>query len=250
MEAALGDLSVLVSMLACLPLEESLQIAAPLGRLWHFAALQPGALVGLLRLRGFYEVAPMGLTKLLGRGCLRQVEMVEIEEPCCWCPEVLSSLPSLRQLRVSGARKGRPAVDVDLAASSILAVASQLTILEFRCQGFGSWPSVSVWPRTPALRRLSVREMPLSIWDLPNLFAAHDLETLELQACPLTESQMGIVHSGANVKPEVVILVGCGGKMALTVLLSLGLTRLCYLRVDSPTDAKLKARKNFLDHEG
>eukprot|EP00913_Durusdinium_trenchii_P028200 g26438.t1 len=182
----------------------SLQIAAPLGRLWHFAALQPGALVGLLRLRGFYEVAPMGLTK------------------------------------VSGARKGRPAVDVDLAASSILAVASQLTILEFRCQGFGSWPSVSVWPRTPALRRLSVREMPLSIWDLPNLFAAHDLETLELQACPLTESQMGIVHSGANVKPEVVILVGCGGKMALTVLLSLGLTRLCYLRVDSPTDAKLK----------
>lgn len=25
--------------------------------------------------------------------------------------------------------------------------------------------------------------MPLSIWDLPNLFAAHDLETLELQAC-------------------------------------------------------------------
>ena len=33
-------------------LQESLQIAAPLGRLWHFAALQPGALVGLLRLRG------------------------------------------------------------------------------------------------------------------------------------------------------------------------------------------------------
>ncbi|CAK9101975.1 unnamed protein product [Durusdinium trenchii] len=194
---------------------ESLQIAAPLGRLWHFAALQPGALVGLLRLRGFYEVAPMGLTKLLGRGCLRQVEMVEIEE-------LLVSRGALELAFPAAAQGiGCSEREADWLVAFCIGLAKNTSLKK----------TVGFEARKFSGRVLEdgVREMPLSIWDLPNLFAAHDLETLELQ-----------VHSGANVKPEVVILVGCGGKMALTVLLSLGLTRLCYLRVDSPTDAKLK----------
>eukprot|EP00435_Cladocopium_sp_Y103_P041248 s816_g11.t1 len=252
MEQVLSHVPVLVGMLAFLPLEDTLRNVMALGRLWHFAALQPGALAGHLRLRGEYSACstekpdphstpPMGLQKLLGRGCLKEVDHVEIAEPCSWLPDVLSKLPALRRLRISGAPRGRDAADVEWALSSILSVATQLTALEFSYHGFSA-PSGSIysWPKTPALRKLSVQQMPLSLWDLPGLFSAHGLEILELQACPLTESQMGIVHCGARVHPKEVTMIDCGGKMALTLLLSLGLNRLCYLCVDEVADAKLQ----------
>jgi len=237
MEQALSHVPVIVGMLAYLPLEETLRNVAGLGRLWHFAALQPGALARQLRLRGESkdETMPPGLQKLLDCGCLKDVEKVEIAEPCTWCPDVLSKLPALRSLHVNG-----PGMNLDWALSCILSVADKLWSLEVCSGGLRCLEVGGTWPKTPALRTLSVRQMPLSLWDLPRLFAAHDLETLELQACPLTESQMGIVHCGAKVQPKEITMIDCGGKMALTLLLSLSLSRLVYLCVDVKTDEKLQ----------
>ncbi|CAE7856425.1 POLA2 [Symbiodinium microadriaticum] len=237
------DLPVLVCTLTYLSLEDTLR-CAQVRHTWRQAASQPEALVRVLHLPGDDgDSTPEGLRRLLGRGCLKHVELVEIAGGCSWFPALVGELPDLHQLRVRGACSspcgGRPKLDVDLALSNILAVSSRLTVLDFSYDGCGSERS-SRWPAMPSLARLRVQSLPLRFADLPNLFTAKDLEWLELQACPLMSSQTGIVSFGAKVQPRHLKVLRCGVQMALTLLLSVCLERLSFLYLDPPTDSRVQ----------
>ncbi|CAE7566262.1 unnamed protein product [Symbiodinium natans] len=225
--------------LAYLSLEDTLR-CAQVRQTWRHAASQPEALARVLHLPGDDgDSAPEGLRTLLGRGCLKRVEVVELAGACSWFPALLEELPDLQQLRVRGAHKGRPKADVDLALSSIVAASPRLTVLEFSYDGFGP-ERRSSWPAIPSLARLRVQSLPLCFTDLPNLFGAKELESLELQACPLRSSQTGIVSCGAKVQPRHLKVLRCGLQMALTLLLSVCLERLSSLLLDPPTDSKIQ----------
>lgn len=231
---------VLVATLGCLVVHEAL-FCGCVGRVWSAAARDPHALAGLLRLAScaFAGQGAAGedhpVFELLGAGRLDRVSCAKLVGVHPTFAAVLAGLVGMRRLVIRGVGAGCD--DAQAVAECIDASKHRLESLDVEVsEGFDD--SLE-WPRAPALRSVCLRNCALSLADVRSFFGAKGLEALSLHGCPLVQAEAGIVASGADVRPRELLLLECGARMVLTLMLSVDLSRLEDLRLDARTNAAL-----------
>jgi len=214
------------------------------------AARSPETLAGAnLRIVAFEddsrEATVSGMLKWLQMGSFRHVASAEVRlmgrhvrVGGSWLSDMLEGLPSLRMLKVSGPLLFKmPIPGVGMATACIRIVAQRLEALDIvSFHLFGDFE----WEPLPLLRKLSVFRCRLAFTDLETILKSASLHRITMRECHTWESQVGILRSESAASPEEVVMLDCAPKLVLTLLLSVGLSSLATLRLDTRADAFMK----------
>jgi len=155
--------------------------------------------------------------------------------------DMLEGLPSLRMLKVRGPPDSKwwsVHPTIGLAAACTRIVAQRLEALDIDCFALNGWLG---WEPLPLLRKLNVSHCILAFTDLETMLKSAFLHRITMRGCNTQESQVGILRSGSAASPEEVVILDCAPQLALTLLLSVGLSSLATVRLDVRADSFMKS---------